>query len=150
MTPIDLLAFRQLHAQKMAETPKIFELESSDSSASEQQIVDLERELGIQLPPNYRSFLKEYGGGSFGLTNIFSAVPESEYYSSLRNTDARHLIPQNSIAFSNDFCGGWYVFVFSNGIAEEPVYYWNADGGLRKTEFANILEFLARFAYDSA
>lgn len=150
MTPIDLVEFRQLHAQKKAEAPKLFELESPDSPANEQQIVNLERELGVQLSPNYRSFLKEYGGGSFGLTNVFSAIPESEYYSPLRNSDARHLIPQNSIAFSDDFCGGWYVLVFSNGIAEEPVFYWNADGGLRKTEFANILEFLARFAYGGA
>jgi antitoxin YobK len=148
MTQLSLAEFRRLHIKKLAETPKLFELESSDCPASERQIHTLERALGVQLPPTYRSFLMEYGGGAFGLTNVFSADPESDYYSLLRNADAIPLIPANFIAFSDDFCGGWYVLGFSGGIADEDVFYWNTDGGLRKTEFANIFEFLAGNAYD--
>lgn len=144
----DTSEFRRVHDQKVAEKPKLFELEPPELPASEKQILDLENSLGVYLPASYRSFLKEFGGGSFGLTNIFSANPEGEYYSLKQNVDAKNSIPKGYLAFSDDFCGGWYVLPVFNGVADEAVFYWNADGGLRKTDFANCLEFLTKFAYD--
>lgn len=143
-----LTEFRQLFDQKVVEKPKLFELITPDRPATEGQISDAEHRLGIKLPSSYLSFLKEFGGGSFGLTNVFSADPESEYFLVSRNSQAHGLLPEHLVAFSDDYSGGWYAFATSDGVAGDSIFYWNVDGGLQKTRFANVFEYVARFAFD--
>lgn len=139
--------FHALHRQKRAERPKIFELAQPDRAATADQITALENDLGIRLPPSYARFLEAYGGGEFGLAIIFSADPVGRYFLIREQRKARDLIPANCLAFSDDHSGGWYVFPVEDGMAGDAVSYWNTDGGLTRTEFSNIFEFLAQHAY---
>lgn len=150
MTIMGLTEFRQIFNQKVVEKPKLFELISPDRPATESHISDVEHKLGIKLPSSYRLFLKEFGGGSFGLVNVFSADPESEYFLVLRNTQAHALLPNHLVAFSDDYNGGWYSFATSEGAAGDSIFYWNVDGGLQGTRFANVFEYVASFAFDGA
>ncbi|WP_435257759.1 SMI1/KNR4 family protein [Thioclava sp. FR2] len=150
MPPLDLIQFSDLHRQKSVQRARLFELDPPDPPASDEQISDLESKLATRIPETYISFLKAYGGGSFGLTNVFSAARDSEYYSVPRNAAAQAFMPEGSLALSDDHCGGWYVLRVSECQALEPVFYWHSDRGVEKTKFANILEYVAAYAYDGA
>ena len=150
MTKMTLAEFRALHQRKLVERPKLFEVLLSDTPATDQQIEILEKRIGAKLPDDFKSFLKELGGGYFGLVNIFSANEGGEFYLPDRREDSSRLIPKEYIAISDDYSGGWYVLKINNDALKDPVWYWSPDGGLVKTEYANIFEFLADCAYDPA
>lgn len=142
--------FRQVDSKFRAEIPNRFRLSTPDSVASEEDIVRIERELGVRLSHSYREFLRWYGGGSFGLTTIFSADQNGEWYLPRKHAEATSYLPKDLLAFSDDFCGGYYALKINQELADEPVYYWNLDGGLVRTEFDNVLEFVARYGYQPA
>jgi len=141
---------RQIDVRYRQEKPKLFELSTPDPPASEQQIEALEHAVGVRLPKSYRQFLREFGGGNFGLTTIFSADPSSEWYLPLKQSEARHYLPEDLLTISDDFAGGNYALRIVDGRAQEPVIYWNQDGGESATEFNDLFEFVARFAYEPA
>lgn len=142
--------FRQLHARMASEKPKLFELIPPDALATEQALDELERTLGAKLPASYKGFLCEFGGGTFGLVNICSADPSSEHYLPLKQEECRSYLPSGLLVVSDDHAGGLYVLQVKEGHAQEPLFYWNYDGGLTSTQFANVLEFAAQYAYRAA
>ncbi|WP_338081271.1 SMI1/KNR4 family protein [Allochromatium vinosum] len=89
-------------------------------------------------------------GGGFGFSNVFSADPDGEFYLPEKNKEAAKYLPSGLLAFSDDFAGGYYVLSVTDGRAEDPVLYWNSDGGLIETEFDDVLEFVVRYAYEPA
>ena len=130
--------------------PKLFLLSQPDQLASEEQLAEVEREIGVRLPSTYRAFLQEFGGGRFGLTTIFSADVKSAWYLPKKHVETMRHLPEGLLAFSDDFCGGNYVLKVLNGHAQETVFYWNTDGGESPTEFKDIFEFIAHDAYEPA
>src|SRR5262252_4621781 len=98
---------KQIDKRYRIEKPRLFEIDDPDSKASDEQLEDVERSLGVRLPPSYRAFLREFGGGTYG-------------------------------------------FIVIDGEAQEAVFYWNTDGGESSTKFEDILEFIARYAYEPA
>ena len=141
---------KQIDKRYRSEKPGLFEIEDPDSQASDEQLEDVERSLGIRLPPSYRAFLRQFGGGTYGFIVIFSADPQSEWYLPNKQMKASRYLPKNLLAFSDDFAGGNYAFKVIDGEAQEAVFYWNTDGGESPTKFQDILEFIARYAYEPA
>lgn len=148
--PMTIEVFRQRDREGRTARPKLFLLASPDRSATPNALHDLERAVGAKLPRSYREFLTEFGGGSYGLTTVFSADPQSEWYLAARFDEERPLLPPGLLPFSDDHAGGLYVFEIIDGQANEPVLYWNSDGEIRQTQFGNALEFIARYAYQPA
>lgn len=143
--------FREIDRQGRNADPGLFSLSSPDKCASTRDIEDAEKLLQVVLPGTYRSFLKGFGGGSYGLTTIYSADQNSEWYLPSKQIEASSYLPPNLLAFSDDFAGGVYVLkVADDGTANEGVFYWNQDGGLVQTDYADLFEFVAKFAYESA
>lgn len=142
--------FKEIDAAMRAERPKVFQLTQPDTTATEASLTEVEEKLRLQLPMDYREFLKVYGGGDFGFINIFSADPMSEWYLPERQNAASAFLPESLLAFSDDFSGGYYVLQIREGLAADQVFYWNQDGGLMLTEFGNVLAFIARYAYRPA
>ncbi len=142
--------FKQIHNLYKKEKPKLFLLVSPDQEATARQLERVEGELRVRLPARLREFLTEFGGGHFGFANVFSADPEGEFYLPAKNDDAAAYLPPGLLAFSDDYAGGYYVFKVIDGQAGESVFYWNVDGGLAETEFDDVLEFVARYAYEPA
>lgn len=119
-----------------------FEISTPDRPATEQQLEDVQRAVGVRLPPGYRSFLSEFGGGVFGFVIIFSADPDSAWHLPGQHMKARRYLPKGLLAFSDDLAGGHYVFKIVDGKAEDDVFYWNmGHGGLSPTPFRNMMEF---------
>lgn len=143
-------AFKRLDERYRSERPELFRLSASDKPATRDQLHYVEQAIGVKLPQSYRSFLEEFGGGCFGLLTIFSADPEGEWYLPTKLAEARTFVPQTALPFSDDFAGGYYVLTQEDGVALEPVFYWNADGGTTRTEFESVLDFIARYAYEPA
>jgi hypothetical protein len=143
-------SFRELERKRRRESPNLFKLASPDNPASLEQLQLVERALGASLPNDLRMFLHEYGGGECGYLTLFSADPTSEWYLPRKMEEAKKYLPDGLLPISDDFCGGYYVLVVRNGNAEEPVCYWNADGGTTSTEFKSLLDFIGRFAFESA
>jgi len=133
-----------------SEKPKIFELAESDPPATAGQLNAIEKSVGVKLPTSFRRFLATFGGGTVGLTVVFSAFSEGESYLPDGQHEAARFMPPGLLAFSDDFAGGYYVFRVNDGVAEEAPWYWNQDGSLSQTEFANIFGFVARYAYEPA
>lgn len=142
--------FREVDARMRSQRPKPFLLIPPDAPASEQALVQVEQSIAAVLPDTYRDFLREFGGGSFGLTNICSADASSDFYLPRKQEEVSSYLPTQLLAVSDDFAGGLYVLRVAEGRAQDPVLYWNGDGGLSPTEFANVLEFVSRYAYHSA
>ena len=145
-----LETFREIDRRGRGEDPALFSLSSPDKCATAQEIEDAEHLLKVLLPESYRAFPMAFGGGSYGLTTIFSADPHSEWYLPRRQDEASAYLPDNLLAFSDDFSGGLYVFRVTNGIANDCVFYWNQDGGLVNTDYNDVFEFVARLAYEPA
>jgi SMI1-KNR4 cell-wall len=122
-------------------------LAASDPPATDKAISELEKIIGFALSSTYRAFLREFGGGEYGLVTIFSANLGSEFYLGAKIVETNGYLPANLMPFSDDFAGGLYVLKVTNGQAHEPVMYWNEDGGLLPTEFGDVLEFIARYAF---
>jgi hypothetical protein len=148
--PMMLEELKEIDTRYRQQKPALFEVSTPDKPASEQQLEEVERSIGVRLPASYRAFLIEFGGGSFGFAVIFSADPDSEWYLPNKQRKARKWLPEGLLAFSDDFAGGNYVFKVVDGEAQEAVFYWNIDGGECPTEFKDIMEFVARYAYEPA
>lgn len=142
-----LAQFREIDSLGRQDDPKLFLLSTPDRPATEAELDMVEGTLKARLPPAYKAFLKEFGGGSFGLAIIFSADPDSEYYLPKKQSEVAWYLPSDMLAFSDDFAGGNYVLKVHGGQALESVFYWNQDGGLVSTPFENVLEFVARWGY---
>jgi hypothetical protein len=142
--------FRVADRAARVTTPKLFILSPPDRPATESELEQAERAISVKLPDSYRAFLREFGGGSYGLITVFSADPTSEWFLGARVMQARAYLPTHLLPFSDDFAGGLYVFETAEGKASEAVCYWNRDGGLVQTEFSNVLAFIARYAYKPA
>ena len=147
---MDIEQFRRLDASLRAERPKPFRLMPPDPPASAEALLKVEKSLGITLPKTYKEFLSEFGGGNFGLTNVCSADPNSEFYLPNKQAEIAKYAPEGLLVVSDDFAGGLYVLRVVDGAADEAVLYWNVDGGLVATPFANVLEFVERYAYHRA
>jgi hypothetical protein len=141
---------KQIDRRYRQEKPGLFEATTPDRPASEQELEDVERSIGVRLPSSYRAFLREFGGGEFGFIVIFSADPDSEWYLPNKQRKASRYLPEGFLAFSDDFAGGNYVFKVVEGEAQEAIFYWNTDGGEAPTEFKDTVEFVARYAYEPA
>jgi hypothetical protein len=75
---------------------------------------------------------------------------DSEWYLPGKQAKASRYLPQDLLAFFDDFAGGNYVFKVIDGEAQEAVFYWNTDGGESPTALKDMMEFFARKAYEPA
>ncbi len=142
--------FRAIDQEARLSKPKLFSLATPDALASVEALDNLQRAIGVILPISYRGFLNEFGGGNFGLVTVFSADPNSEWFLPNKYDEARRYVEKRMLPYSDDFAGGLYVLEIVDGLAKEPVFYYNVDGGLIKTGFVTMLDFVARYAYEPA
>ena len=137
--------FDDLVRSLKAERPFWFEGDS-EPLASDEQIDSAEAALGVNLPIEYRDFLRRYGGGYFARTNVFSVDPASEWYIVARQpADARGKF----VAVTDDETGGYYGFQVDQNRSGDQVYYFNPDDGDEPTlMYPSFLEYLARVGLD--
>ncbi len=139
--------FEKFYRTQKVKRPKVFELAITDALATEIGLAAIERTIRLKLPKDYKSFLMKYGGGMFGLVNVLSADPNSDYYVLSVYNSIKERAGINILPFSDDFAGGWYGFKIKNGKVLDEIFYWNVDTGLVSTRYKSFLDFVSKNAY---
>jgi len=143
--------FKAIDVAQREQKPKLFSLSTPAACANPEMLNEVEGLLGVVLPSKYREFLTAFGGGDFGLVNVFSADKKNEWYLCYKLEELHDTLPQGYLPFSDDNAGGYYVLKVQNGEVKDRVFYWNyEEQDLRETPFSDILEFVARYAYEPA
>jgi len=119
---------------------EIISLLSNDSEnlypggASEEEISELEQELGTTLPLGYVEFLKKFGGGSFRHLQLYSIASEDENFPDFMeqvftHTGNIHLVQQGDLLpFADDYEGNIFCFDLQHSRdGEFQVVRWNHD-----------------------
>lgn len=126
--------------------------------ASEEMIQSAERQLSLQFPSEYRTFLKEYGaamGRGFEIAGVFveddsgpplwrDIVKSTERFRKAVNGT----LPETLLPISDDGCGVAYYINASNrdGSSDEVVAYGPGIDG--KTVARSLEEFVLKVARD--
>ena len=139
--------FQIIDTRCRLEKSKLFGLSNPALPAKKAEILSLEAILDIELPKKFKSFLEHYGGGEFGLINVFCADPKNEWYLIKKIEDSRSYVPKDFIPFSDDYAGGLYGFNIRLKKSQEKVVYWNTDGSELLTLFDDVFHFVAKCAY---
>ncbi len=101
-------------------------------AATEEEIAELEAELGTTLPPGYIQFLKKFGGGNFKHVRMYSIASEDETFFDFMEqvfscTQRVPLVQQGELLpFADDYDGN--IFCFNLHHAREGEYtivQWN-------------------------
>ncbi len=126
------------------ENPILFEL-NSDRIASDNDINQIENYYCLKLPESYKLFLKEYGGGYFAYTVVYSCDTNGKFFVKKNVTkewvDKYHLFPV--IDFETGDLG---VFKVDNRMCEDLVYVFvHGEDNLKKYGNDNFLQALAKY-----
>lgn len=88
--------------------------------ASPENLLEVERELGIQLPPDLAWLLSTVGAGFYCGVRVYSAVPSDDP----RVLDLRRCqgdLPPGHLAFADTGTGAWFAVEVDEGIATDTV-----------------------------
>ena len=137
--------FRALVAGTKLKQPRWFALES-DRRATDTELQQAERHIGAALPEQYRRFVSEYGGGFFGFAKVFSVQPDSDF--NLVAINRREgLVGSGFVAVSDNGAGDLYAFKVADGSCGASIWFHDHEANeWRKTQFADLLDFLAQRA----
>lgn len=134
--------FEQLVCMKKTEKPFWFQGEGEPIS-SEADVLRVEKILKMKLPNEYRFFIKNYGGGYFGLTNVFVAS-DSDEWGVVRKKYGIGL-SDDFLVVSEDEAGGYYGFIRQGGEFSNAVYYFYPDcDDAPKKKYPSFLEYLVK------
>ena len=100
----------------------------------EEEIQELETELGTSLPSSYVEFIKKFGGGNFKHFQIYSTITEDENFYDLMEQIFIHshnipLIKQGDLLpFGDDYEGNIYCFdLHHSRDGEYIIVRWDSD-----------------------
>lgn len=138
-------SFKKLVEEAKKDHPVWFGIES-DKYYDAVIVSEAEVKLGSLLPDDYKNFIKEYGGGYFGFSNVYSLEQGSDWnlvdlnyqYNNFRDC---------YVLFSENGSGDFYGFKSNDGICESNVCFYDHESqAWQLTKFKNLFEYLAIFA----
>ena len=122
--------------------PVLFGLPSDESPADE-TIAETEAFLQIALPESYKAFLKQYGGGCFGFTLVYSCDPHSRH--SLTKNVAPEWIRSHGFLPVVDFeTGDLGGFLVEHGVCTETVGIYDHEANAVTQGNSDFFTFLVR------
>lgn len=132
--------FKRLVKERRSKRPVWFGLES-DPPSSEAEVEAAERSLAVSLPPEYRLFVKEFGGGYFAFVNIFSVTRNSDW----NIVDRNRTVPLSAdqfVAVSDNGTGDYYGFpVKGERCLSRIVFLDHETGQVNETSYSNLLDY---------
>ena len=121
--------------------PLWFEL-ADVNKATKEDIANVEKELLCQLPDEYKYFLKNYGGGYFAFTIIYSLCKDSKYNLIKINTH-NHKIAKDYILFSENQVGDFYGFKKENNMCTSVIYFFDHETNVwSKTNYKTLFDYI--------
>ena len=101
------------------------QIDTREPAADEVKLAHAEHCLTAVLPSQFKLFLKRYGGGHVGSSNIFSVNPGSDWY--LIDKLAELSLPTWFLPISDDETGGFYGFLVKEGVCSDTLHYLDPD-----------------------
>ena len=121
------------------ERPRLLALEH-DGIPCPGDIAAFESALQIQLPEKYKQFLLRFGGGYFGIANLYSLDSSSCFY--LLNHNRLPL--GNELLIADNGCGDCYALRIENGICRDPIFFYDHESReISDAAFPDVLTYLA-------
>jgi len=151
---MDFELFKDLVSKTKLEHPMWFvELDSDEIQKSEdlvnieEGLVEIEEDLKVKFPKEYKDFIFEYGGGYFAFSNIYSLEKKSCW----NIADLNHTyngIRDNYLLFSENECGDFYGFKVVDGFCQSNIYFYDhEEDKWESTSYSNLFEYLKAVAF---
>ncbi|MFC8957794.1 SMI1/KNR4 family protein [Streptomyces sp. NPDC057101] len=112
--------------------------------ASETDLLEVEEALGVQLPGEYREFMKRHGGGMFLFLDLLPVAASDDQEDDLRRVNASEFKHGDFIAVAPVGTGDWWGFSVNEGRCANQVDFWDHEDGQVQFAASSFLEFLAR------
>jgi len=119
---MDYNKFLEIVNETRNKRPIWFGLES-EPKANDRQIEKVEKALSLSLSDEYKNFVKEFGGGYFAFTNIFSLNDNGEWYIVNLNNQIGLMKAHPFLAVSENETGDYYGFTIENGVCSSRVMF---------------------------
>ena len=140
---MDYNHFKEIVDELKKEKPHLFELEH-DRKLSMTEINNIETEVDVKLPPDYRRFISEFGGGLFGYATVYSLDASSDYYMFQDGPFVqKSYLPKGYLPVFDNGCGDIYLLKVCEKHCLNEVYFLDHEMmTVTKTKYNNILEYL--------
>jgi hypothetical protein len=136
--------FSSLVSSARVQYPKGLGLDA-DRLATDRELVEAQRQLGVAFPDAYGWFLKEFGGGFFALGTIFSVQAGSEWNVVDVNRKWADSLGKGFVAIADNHCGDFHGFRYESGQCAPQIWFYDHDGAeWLPTPYNDFLEFVHR------
>lgn len=109
------------------------------------EVTDLEHQIGVVLPEQYKTFMMRYGGGTFGFVELFPITCHPEDALQDLGSLNREEFPDRSfVAVAPVGTGDHWGFPLTDGRCHDEVWFHVHDGGATELDATDFLEFVAR------
>ncbi|OCA87943.1 hypothetical protein A8F94_08940 [Bacillus sp. FJAT-27225] len=121
--------------------PIWLELES-EPKAKDYQIEKAEKVLSLTLPDEYKSFVKDFGGGYFAFTTLFSVSPGDWNIVSL-NKELGFMKTHSFLAVSDVGTGDFFGFSIERGVCGSRIMFYDHETNkVEETNYENLFDYL--------
>ncbi|GID32906.1 SMI1/KNR4 family protein [Paractinoplanes brasiliensis] len=111
--------------------------------ASDDEIAEIERRMGVTLPTAYKAFMRSYGGGMFGFVDLLPIVGEPDgREDDLLTVNDREFPDRSFVAVAPVGTGDYWAFPVVEGRCRDEVWFCFHDGGEPEAVAAGFLEFV--------
>jgi hypothetical protein len=142
---MDYNKFLEIVNETRNKRPIWFGLES-EPKGNDSQIEKVEKALSLSLPDEYKSFVKEFGGGYFAFTNIFSVNDLGDWYIVNLNSQIGLIETHSFLAVSDIETGDYYGFTFEKGVCGSRVMFYDHEiNKVEETKYENLFEYILAF-----
>ena len=139
------IEFKKIIDDAKASKPVWFELSQENDRTSLKEIGEIECNIGIEYPEEYRMFISEYGAGVFAFTNVYSPKREGEWSSWVEKEKCS--LPKEFIPISDNGCGDYIGFVVNDGKCSEGLYFSDHDENYKldkEMKYESFYEFVIK------
>ena len=115
---------------------------NDNSTCTDEDIVIIQKYLGVVLPENFKLFSEQFGGGHVAYVLIYSLDRSSKYYILDYNTLDR-IKKDSYIAVIDNHTGDTSGFLIKNGICSEEIYFYDHETGeITYSGYDSILDYI--------
>lgn len=134
--------FEALVAERMARRPHWFELDR-DGPATDEELAQLESNLGAQLPRQFRDFLLSHGAGMFAFLKVLGPKRGTGWEVSAH----RHGLPVDFVPVADLETGDFYGHRVVDRRCDDEVTIWDHEtGAIRPTQFDDFYSLVVAVA----
>lgn len=145
---MDITEFEHIAESAMVEHPQWF-LAFDEWKADIEDIAEVERRLEVHLPEKYKWFMRNYGGGAFGFTDILPLLVPEEGEDSVLSVNVESSWSVPFVAASPVGTGDWWGFLVNGGDCSSEVHFIDHEDGSTTEQAVDFLDFVNRFSLKS-